>query len=107
MAIVAGMIVGAGQRQQRIEQARLLQAEEHGIGAQQRAQAAVAQLVIGQPGIFASRFGLPISARALAAALEDAQNIARLRNFPARQRIEIRQDALGARQLRASAAGTS
>ena len=43
-AIVAGMIVGAGQRHDRIEQARFLQAEENGIGAQFRAEAAVAEL---------------------------------------------------------------
>ena len=59
-AIVAGLIVGAGKRQQRIEQARLLQAEEHGIGAQLRAEAAIAQFASGRPGS-SSRAGLPIS----------------------------------------------
>ena len=43
-AVVAGLIVGAGERQQRIEQARLLQSQKNRIGAQFGAEAALAQL---------------------------------------------------------------
>src|SRR5208337_5333632 len=46
-AIVAGMIVGPGQRQQRIHEARLLKSQEHGIGAVDGAEAAVAELGVG------------------------------------------------------------
>ena len=44
----------------------------------------------GRPGS-SSRAGLPISPRLPAAALEHAQHVARLRDFPPRQRIEKRQ----------------
>ena len=50
-AIVAGMVVGAGQGHDGIEQARFLQAEENGIGAQFGAEAAIAELVVGLAGI--------------------------------------------------------
>ena len=56
--IVAGMIVGAGQRKNRIQQARLLQAQKHRVGAQLGAEAAIAQLVVGRAGIF---FGIRIA----------------------------------------------
>ena len=51
-AIVAGMIVRAGKRHHRIEEAGLLQAEEDGIGAKLGAEATVAELVVGLAGIF-------------------------------------------------------
>ena len=94
VAIIAGMIVGAGQRKDRIEQARLLQAEKDRIGAQLGAEAAIAQLDVGPPGIF-FRIGIADLGALSPAALEDAQNIAGLRNFPAAQRIQVRQHALG------------
>ena len=50
-AVVAGMIVCAGQRHHRIDQARFLQAEEDGIGAELRAEPAVTELVVGLAGI--------------------------------------------------------
>ena len=46
-AVVSGMIVGAGQGKHRIEQARFLQAEKNRVGAQFRAEAAIAELVVG------------------------------------------------------------
>src|SRR5713101_8244853 len=51
-AIVAGMIVRAGERHLRIHQTRLLQAQENGIGAELCAEAAVAEFVLGLAGIF-------------------------------------------------------
>src|SRR5207253_2804707 len=85
-AIVARLIVGAGKREQRIEQARLLQPEEHGIDAELGAEAAIAQLDLRPPRIIVAHriAGLALLA---AAALEDAQYVARLRDFPALQRI--------------------
>ena len=59
-AIIAGLVVRAGQRKQRIEQARFLQAEKNGIGAQLGAESALAELVVGRPAS-SSRSGLPIS----------------------------------------------
>ena len=53
-AIVAGMIVGAGQRHDGIEKARFLQAKENGIGAEFGAKAAFAEFVIGLAGLFFS-----------------------------------------------------
>src|SRR6478735_4692964 len=52
VAIVAWLIVGAGERQHRIEQARLLQAEEDRIGAQGSAETSIAQFRVGTSGIF-------------------------------------------------------
>ncbi len=98
VAIIAGMIVGAGQRQNRIQQARLLQAEKHGIGSQLGAQAAIAQLHVRTPRIFFRIRNADL--RTLSPApLEHAQNVAGLRDFPAGQRIQIRQDAFQSRQL--------
>ena len=88
VAIIARMIVGAGQRQDGIQQASLLQAEEDRIGAQFGAEAAIAQLHIGTAGVF-FRIG-NADLRALSPApLEDAQNISGLRDFPAPQRIQM------------------
>src|SRR5450432_1090304 len=50
-SIIARLIVRAGQRKQRIEQARLLQAEKYGIGAKLRAKSAIAEFVVGLAGI--------------------------------------------------------
>ena len=52
VAIIARMIVGAGQRQNRIEQARLLQTQKHRIGSQLGAEAAIAQLDVRTAGVF-------------------------------------------------------
>ena len=59
-AIISGFIVRAGQRKQRIEQSRFLQAEKNGIRAQQSAEAALAELVVRAAGFFFA-IGLPIS----------------------------------------------
>ena len=62
-------------------------------------------LTSGRPGS-SSLVGLPISAFFAAAALEHAQHVARLRDFPARQRLEERQPALRSASLPPSAPGT-
>ena len=99
-AIVAGFVVGAGQRKQRIEQARFLQAEKNGIGAKQGAEAALAELVVGAAGFFFA-IGIADFAFFLAAAFEYAQDVAGLRNFPALERSQFRDDAFRTRFLRA------
>ena len=81
-AIFAGMIVGTGKREDRVEQARFLQAEKDGIGAEFAAEAAIAELVIGLAGIFFAR-GIADLRFLATAALEHAENIAGLRNLPA------------------------
>ena len=50
-AVVAGLIVGAEERQQRVEQAGLLQAEKDRIGARLGAEAAIAQFDLGGPAL--------------------------------------------------------
>ena len=97
------MIVGAGQRQDRIQQARLLQSEKHRIGSQLGAEAAIAQLHVGTARIFV-RIGNADLGPLSPAPLEHAQNIAGLRNFPAAQRIEMRQHALQTASAPATAA---
>src|SRR5580692_5816541 len=91
-AIIAGLVVRSRHREERVEQARLLQAKEHGIGAKLRAESARAELVV--------RFACIISAHRLAdfalrpaAAFEHTQHVARLRNFPALERSDLRQNA--------------
>ena len=68
-AIVAGLIVGAEEVEQRVEQAGALQALKDGVGAREGAEAAIAQAVV--------------------AALEDAQRVAGLGGFELRQRPEF------------------
>ena len=73
-AIVAGLVVGAEEVEQRVEQAGALQALEDGVGAGEGAEAAIAQAVV--------------------AALEDAQRVAGLGGFELRQRPEFGKPAL-------------
>ena len=98
-AIIAGLIVGAGKPRQRIQQARLLQAQKNRIGAKLCAETAAAELDVRPAGIF-----LPLRIADLAfrpaAALEDAQYVAGLRNLPALERRHFRQDAVHARLIR-------
>src|SRR5580704_11830283 len=94
-AVIASVIVGARERKDRIEQARFLQAEEYGIGAQFGSKTAVAELIVG----FARRFlaeGVADLALFLAASFENAQHISGLGSFPAKKRCEIREDAFAA-----------
>src|SRR5258708_190779 len=66
--VVTGVIVGAHEGKQRIEQARFLQALEHRIRARQRPKSARTQAVLS--------------------ALEDAQHVSRLSEFELRQRLK-------------------
>ena len=95
-AIIAGLIVGARQGKQRIEQARFLQAEKNRIGAQLRAESARAEFVVGLAGIVGAH-GLADFAFRAAAAFEHAQHVAGLRNFPAFERRDFRQHAFRSR----------
>ena len=90
-AIIAGLIVRARQRKQRIEQARFLQAEKNGIGAKLRAESARAEFVVGLARIVGRATGSPTSPFGPAAAFEHAQDVAGLRNLPALERRDFRQ----------------
>src|SRR5260370_3558078 len=97
-AIVAGMIVRAGKRQDGVEQSRFLQAEENRIGAQLSAEAAVAELVVRFAGIFLS-IGIANLRLFATAAFEQAKDVAGLRSFPAKERIEFGNHAFRASLL--------
>ena len=90
------MIVRAGQRHHRVNETRLLQAKKDGIGAQFRAKATIAQFGVRFAGLLVAR-RIPKFGFFLATAFEDAKYIARLRNFPAIEWYEFRQNAFGAR----------
>src|SRR6266853_723923 len=98
-AIIAGLIARSRHREERVEQTSLLQSKEHGIGAKLRAESARAELVVGFARIVGPD-GLSDFALRPAAAFEHAQNVARLRNFPALERSDLRQDALPPRFFR-------
>src|SRR5260370_9273853 len=98
-AIIAGLIARSRHREERVEQTSLLQSKEHGIGAKLRAESARAELVVGFARIVGP-YGLSNFALRPAPAFEHAQKVARLRNFPALQRSDLRQDALPPRFFR-------
>src|SRR3989475_2828314 len=76
-AIVAGMIVGARKRQDRVEQASFLQSEKNGICTQSVPKPAVAQLVVRLARIFFA-MGIRDLGFLVAAAFEHAKNVAGL-----------------------------
>src|SRR5919201_236135 len=86
-AKIARLVVRAEEGEQRIEQPRLLQAEEDRVRAQPRAQAPIAQLDFGlaRQLIRVRAADVRGQALALAPALEDAQDVAWLGYLPARQ----------------------
>jgi hypothetical protein len=86
------MIIRAEKVQRRIEQSRLLQSEINRIGPLRRAQSTGAQALIGLPGIFVF-IRQPGFQTPLTTTLEYTQDVSRLRNLPARQRIEKREDS--------------
>src|SRR5260370_42636407 len=90
--VVAGMIVRSRQGKHRVKQPRLLQSQKYRIGAKLSPKPAVAQLVIRLSGTLLAA-GIPNLRLLLAASFEHAQHISRLRNFPAIQRVQFRQDA--------------
>ena len=73
-----------------------MQAEKNGIGTQPGAKAALTQLFVGLAGIFFA-IGIPDLRLFAPAAFENAKNIAGLRSFPAKKRIELRNYSFGAR----------
>src|ERR1043166_7974375 len=98
-SVVTGVVVGAQEGEERVEQAGLLQAEEDGVRAQQRPVAAVAQLHLGAAPFFLAVGDADLRAAA-APALEDAQHVARLSDLPAGQGVEEGENALQACLLR-------
>src|SRR5207302_3060911 len=95
-AIIAGMIVRAGQRHHRVNETRLLQTKKDGIGAQLGAKATIAQLGVRLARLLVARW-IPKFGFFLATAFEYAKYIAGLRNFPAIEWREFRQNAFRAR----------
>ena len=96
--VIARMIVAAHEVEERIVQAHLLQIQHDGIGAVQRAEAAFTEAARGFAGRFADGRDAELELL-FTAALEDAEQVARLRDVPLRQRIEERQHAEFARVL--------
>src|SRR3977135_1357050 len=89
------MIVRAGERKNRIQQSRFLQAKKYGIRAQPGSKTSFAELVIGLARfLFAIR--IPNLRFLAPASLEDPQHIAGLRSFPAQEWIELGKDSFGA-----------
>ena len=86
------MIIRAQEIQGWIKQPRLLQSQIDRIGALSSSQPARAQALIrfARLFIFVRQPGFQTP---LTTALEDAQDVARLRDLPTRKRIEKRQDA--------------
>src|SRR5450432_2059747 len=98
-AIVAGMVVGSRQRHYRIQQARFLQPQKNGIGAQLRAKAAFTKFVVWLARVVIQRRITDFTFLA-AAAFEYPQHVTGLRSLPAIERIQLRQHALGTRFFR-------
>src|SRR5712664_1873169 len=94
-SIVAGMIVRAGERKNRIEQSRFLQAKKYGIRTQLGSKTSFAELIIGLARFF---FAIRIAnLRFLApASFKYPQHTAGLRSFPAQEWIELGKDSFGA-----------
>ncbi|PYX93251.1 MAG: hypothetical protein DMG67_04720 [Acidobacteria bacterium] len=97
--VVPRVIIGAWEIQERIKEACLLEPQESGIGAKQRAKTAVAQFSVRPPWLFFRR-GIALLSAAAAAALKNSQHIARLRNLPSFERLQVRQDSFCSRLLR-------
>src|SRR5438094_8465413 len=98
-AIIAGLIVRARERQQRVEKTSLLKSKKHRIGAEQRAESALAELDF-RPARIVLAGRIADLALLAPAPLEDAQHVAGLRDLPALERIAKRQDARPCRLLR-------
>ena len=100
------MVVGPQEVERRVEQPRLLEADEDGVGAVAGTQAAGAQAGLGLPGVL-ERVGDADLLRFPPAALEDPQDVAGLRGLEPRQRVEERHDALSRLSRRESAGARS
>src|SRR5262249_28222952 len=87
------MVVGAEEIQRRIEQARAEQADVDGIGAVLGAESARAEAGPRLAGFLQTLGNADLAAKT-GAALEEAQDVARLRELEAGQGIEIGDNAL-------------
>ncbi len=92
-AKVAGVVIRSQEVERRVEQAGFLKADEHGIGTVLGSQSPRAQSGARPARIF-ERVGNADLLRVAAAALEDSQDVARLRGFKARQGVQEWHDAL-------------
>jgi hypothetical protein len=86
------VIVRAEKVERRVEQPRLLQTDEHGVGAVERSQPAIAQPVARPPRFF-ERLGDARLELESATTLENSQDVPRLRHFKPRERVEEREHA--------------
>src|SRR5215207_1278557 len=86
--IITGVVVRAEEVERRVEEARLLKAEVDRVRAVERAESARAQTLVGAAGVALALGQSDLGATA-PAALEDAEDVARLRNLPARQWVEV------------------
>ena len=91
-AVVAGLIVGPEEIERRVQQTRLLQADEHRVGTVSRPQAAHAEPRAGTAG-FVPFLGDSNLGDKPPAPFEDAQNVGRLRDLVPRQRVQKWQHA--------------
>jgi hypothetical protein len=87
------VVVGAEEVERGIEEAGLRQADEHRVGAVLGAEAAVAQARARAAGLL-EPLGIAHLGAEAAAALEDPQDVARLRALEVGQRIEELHHAL-------------
>ncbi len=85
--VIAGVIVGAQEIQGGVQQAGLLQAEKNGVGPILGAKSAIAQTGLRATRDF-FRFGNARFGAEPSAALENAEDVAGLRDLEPRQRIE-------------------
>ena len=92
--------------ERRVDQASLLEAEERRVGAVLGAEATVAQPVKYGPAGILQAVGDADLGPEPAAALEDAEDVARLRDLITRKRIEIGDDAVILAARPPSAGGT-
>ena len=109
-AVVTGLVVRAHVVERRVEQAGLLDADPHRVGAEQGAEAALRQALEDDPAGLVVVLEADEAAarqrvlgdqagavrRLAAAALEHAQDVGGLTDLEARQRLEVGQHALGA-----------
>jgi len=98
-AVIAGVVVRAEEREQRIEETRLLRAEDHRVDAVERPRAAERQAHVGTSRL-CRRVGKTGLGPAPATGLEGAEGVARGADLEAREGEEHRQDALAPSQLR-------
>src|SRR5882672_3601294 len=92
-AIVAGLVIRSRKRKQGIEQSRFLQAEKYRVGAKLGAEYAIAKFIVWLSCIVRAHL-LADFTLGSAAALEYAENVSGLRNFPAFERSDLGQHAL-------------